>query len=56
MHSTNLVHFYPTPAKLVAHAHNTNCLVASNGVCTKINMAQFGLLLIGNKVNNNSQT
>ena len=41
----------------LCNAHpNTDCLATSNGVCTKRNTAQFGLLLVKNKVNNNSQT
>ena len=35
MHSTNHVHFYPTPAKLGSARPNTDCLAASNGVCTR---------------------
>ena len=34
MHSTNLVRFYPTPAKLGCGRTNTDCLDVSNGVCT----------------------
>ena len=56
MHSTSLVRFYPTPAKLDSARPNTDCLAASNGVCTKINTAWFGLLLVESKVNNNLQT
>jgi len=56
MHSTSLVPFYPTPAKLGSAHPNTDCLAASNGVCTKRNTAQFELLLIKNEVNNASQT
>ena len=57
MHSANLVRFYPTtPAKLGSARPNTDCLAASNGVCTKRNTARFGLLLVENEVNNNSQT
>ena len=57
MHSTNLIHFYPTtPAKLGSARPNTDCLAASNGVCTKRNTARFELLPSKNKVNNSSQT
>ena len=56
MHSTNLVRFYPTTAKLGSARPNTDCLTALNGVCTKRNTAQFGLLLVEKEVNNNSQT
>jgi len=35
MHSTNLVCFYPTPAKLVSARSNTDCLAALNGISTK---------------------
>jgi len=57
MHSTNLVHFYPTtPTKLGSARLNTDCLAASNGVCTKKNPARFELLPSKNKVNNSSQT
>jgi len=56
MYSTNLVHFYPTAAQLVSARPNTDCLAASNGVCTKRSKAQFELLLFENKVNINSQT
>jgi len=35
---------------------NTDCLAVLDGVCTKRNMAWFGLLLVENEVNNNSQT
>ena len=35
---------------------STDCLAVSNGVCTKRNTAQFGLLLFENKVSNSSQT
>jgi len=52
MHSTNLVCFYPTPAKLGSTSPNVDCLAASNGICTKRNMAQFELLLFENEVNN----
>ena len=38
---------------LATHALNTNCLAASNDVCTK-SMAWFGL--VENEVSNNSQT
>ena len=56
MHSTNLVCFYPTPAKLDSAHPNVDCLAALNGVCTKRNTAQFEVLLLENEVNNNSQT
>jgi len=55
MHSTNLVCFYPTPANLSTARPNTDCLAASNGVCTKSNMARFALLLAENEADNNSQ-
>jgi len=42
--------------KLCNARPNTDCLTASNGVCTKRNTAQFGLLMVENEVNNNSQT
>ena len=45
MHSANLAGFYPTPAKLGSARPNADCLAASNGVCTKKNMARFELLL-----------
>ena len=56
MHSTNLVHFYPTPAKLGSARPNTDCLATSNGIFTKRYTARFELLLFKNKVNNNSRT
>jgi len=57
MNSTNLVRFYPTTPPKLGSAHpNTDCLAASNGVCTKRNMARFELLPFENEVNNNSQT
>ena len=55
--STNFACFYlSTPAKLGSTRPNTDCLAASNGVCTKRNTAQFELLPFENEVNNNSQT
>ena len=56
MHSTKLGHFYPTPANLVVHTPITDCLAASNGICIKINVARFELLLFENEVNNNFHT
>ena len=57
MHSTNLVHFYPTtPAKLGGAHPTTDCLAALNGICTKRNTAQFELLPFENEVNNDPQT
>ena len=56
MHSTNLVRFYPTPAKFDSTCPNTDCLATSNGFCTKRNTTRFGLMLFENEVNNNSQT
>jgi len=44
--SLSLLTFYSTP----------DCLAALNGVCTKRNTTRFGLLLVKNEVNNNSQT
>ena len=45
MHSTNLVCFYPTPVNSSDSARpNFDFLTASNGACTKINMALFGPL------------
>ena len=51
------------PCSFISHASkpgsarpNTDCLAASNGVCTKRNTARFELLLFENEVNNNSQT
>ena len=46
--------FPDSTSEVAAHALNTN-LAASNGVY-KRNTARFGLLLVENKVNNNSQT
>jgi len=54
MHLTSLAPLYTMPAG--SARPNTDCLAASNGVCTKRNMARFGLLLVENEVNNNSQT
>ena len=52
MHSTNLLSIpYHSSARPI-----TDCLAASNGVCTKRNMARFELLLFENEVKNNSQT
>jgi len=53
MHSTNLVRFFITPAKLAGARPNIDFLAASNGVFTKRNTARFGLLLFENEVNNN---
>ena len=44
------------PPKLGSAHPNTDCLAASNGICTKRNTVQFKLLLFENEVNNNSQT
>ena len=43
-------------SKLGSACPNTDGLATSNGVCTKGNMARFGLFLFENKVNNNLQT
>ena len=43
-------------SKLSSARPITNCLAASNGVCTKRNTAQFGLLLFENVVKNNMTT
>ena len=56
MHSPNLVLFFLSPAKLNSACPISNCLAASNGICTKRNTAQFELLLFENEVKNNSQT
>ena len=56
MHSTNLVHFYPTPAWLGSACPNIDWLAALNGICTKRKTIWFGLLIFKNKVNNSSQT
>jgi len=40
-----LLFYIPSQQTLAVHALNTDCLVASNGICTKRNTAQFGLLL-----------
>jgi len=48
--------FYPIPAKLNSARPNTDFLFASNGVCTKRDTAQLGLLLLENEVNKNLQT
>ena len=50
LHFTSLLTFQQT---LAVHALNTDCLAclaASNGICTKGNMARFGLLLFENEV------
>ena len=56
MHLTYLVLSIPCQQTQAAHSLDTDCLAASNGICTKRNTAQFGLVLFENKVNNNSQT
>jgi len=62
-HKESYMNAFNKPCSFLSHtsklgnAHpNTDCLAASNGVCTKINMARFGLLLVEKEVNNNSQT
>ena len=55
-----LLLFIPLQQALAAHALNTDCLAASNGVCTKRNTSRntawFGLLLVENEVNIGLQT
>ena len=52
MQLTSLAPLYPTAGSACP---SIDCLATSNGICTKRNMAQFGLLLFENEVNNNSQ-
>ena len=56
LHLTNLAPLYISPANSGRHAFYTDCLAASNSICTKRNMAWFGPLLFENKVSNNLQT